>query len=371
MPNINLRDRRNRDARVRAESLGQSATVRYVAGDGSDVKLRHVLKATSEHGLDRLLAGAEGDDAKLAAALVAGDPDVDVERIGMFLTDTSRVYVNAKGDIAYQIQQIEIVRGPSGEEKERRPRRQAEPNTESEIPISWTGRLVKRDEAIRRFVFSSKLQIVHVNGLTYDFLYGMAKELAEADSLMLLGAGKSGKEPLMFRRGSTPYRGFLEGRIDGEKYVLLLHLSKMELKLPAVVDAATATVTQATDAAVTQPATATVPTPEPKTVPVEAPATVQATAAPAPEPAARKPTVADVLAATSDTPPASTAAKNEIADTVATAKAGKQRKSASAVRAKAADPATTNAPSADDAPAKPAAKPRARKPKPATETPST
>jgi hypothetical protein len=27
-----------------------------------------------------------------------------------------------------------------------------------------------------------------------------------------------------------PYRGFLEGRIDGEKYQLLLYLSNMELK---------------------------------------------------------------------------------------------------------------------------------------------
>jgi hypothetical protein len=141
----------------------------------------------------------------------------------------------------------------------------------------------------------------------------MAKELAEADSLMLLGAGKSGKDPLMFRRGSTPYRGFLEGRIDGEKYVLLLHLSKMELKTPAVIDAPAATVTQTADAAA-QLATATVPAPEPKTVPVEAPATVQAKAtepapAPAAEPSGRKPTVADVLAATSGTPSASATAK--------------------------------------------------------------
>jgi hypothetical protein len=35
----------------------------------------------------------------------------------------------------------------------------------------------------------------------------------------------------------TPYRGFLEGRIDGENYILLLHLSNMELKLPATTKA--------------------------------------------------------------------------------------------------------------------------------------
>ena len=86
---------------------------------------------------------------------------------------------------------------------------------------------------MRRFVFASKLQIVHINGLTYDFLYGMAKELAEADSLMMVGGGSKGRDPLVFRRGSVPYRGFLEGRVDGEKYILLLHLSNLELKVPS------------------------------------------------------------------------------------------------------------------------------------------
>ena len=60
----------------------------------------------------------------------------------------------------------------------------------------------------------------------------MAKELADENVLMLLGAGEKGSHPLIFRRGSVPYRGFLEGRIDGEKYILLLHLSNMELQLP-------------------------------------------------------------------------------------------------------------------------------------------
>jgi hypothetical protein len=78
----------------------------------------------------------------------------------------------------------------------------------------------------------SKIQVQHVNGLTYDFLYGIAKELEEKDSLMLVGAGPKSNQPLIFQRGGTPYRGFLEGRTQGEKYMLILHLSNMELKKP-------------------------------------------------------------------------------------------------------------------------------------------
>ena len=62
----------------------------------------------------------------------------------------------------------------------------------------------------------------------------MAKELEEKDSLMVVGAGAKSNQPLILRRGSTPYRGFLEGRTDGEKYCLILHFSNMELKVPAV-----------------------------------------------------------------------------------------------------------------------------------------
>jgi hypothetical protein len=58
----------------------------------------------------------------------------------------------------------------------------------------------------------------------------MAKELHDSDSLMFIGGGKRGNEPLVITQGGEEYRGFLEGRIDGEKYILILHLTNMELK---------------------------------------------------------------------------------------------------------------------------------------------
>ena len=77
-----------------------------------------------------------------------------------------------------------------------------------------------------------KQQLVHVNGLTYDFLYEIAKELEAKQSLLLLGAGPKSNQPLILRRGAAAYRGFLEGRTRGSEYLLLLHLSNIELKAP-------------------------------------------------------------------------------------------------------------------------------------------
>jgi hypothetical protein len=60
----------------------------------------------------------------------------------------------------------------------------------------------------------------------------MARQLEAKDSLMLLGAGPKGNQPLILRRGGSPYRGFLEGRTQGDKYCLILHFSNLELKAP-------------------------------------------------------------------------------------------------------------------------------------------
>ena len=89
-----------------------------------------------------------------------------------------------------------------------------------------------RAELVRRFVIKRTLQIRHDSGITYDYLYKMARELDEAGVVVLLGAGEKGREPLRFSQNSAPYQGFLEGRVDGERYKLLLHLSDMELKRP-------------------------------------------------------------------------------------------------------------------------------------------
>jgi hypothetical protein len=90
--------------------------------------------------------------------------------------------------------------------------------------------MMPRAKVYNKLVFDKKYQLKHVNGLTYDFLYEMAKELSDKDSLMMLGGGKSGKEPLVMNDGGKPYRAFLEGRVKGEKYCLILHLTDQELK---------------------------------------------------------------------------------------------------------------------------------------------
>jgi len=66
----------------------------------------------------------------------------------------------------------------------------------------------------------------------------MAKDLHEKDSLLLVRGGEKGDRPIVMNRGGKAYNAFLEGRVKGDSYCLILHLSNMELKKPKEVAAA-------------------------------------------------------------------------------------------------------------------------------------
>ncbi len=49
-----------------------------------------------------------------------------------------------------------------------------------------------------------------------------------------VGAGPGGRDPIILERNGLPYRGFLEGRVRGDHYLLVLHLTHLELTVPVV-----------------------------------------------------------------------------------------------------------------------------------------
>jgi hypothetical protein len=234
MGSINLSNSKNRDAIVYTSSVSTHLRVRWLDEKGRPTGNVRVIRATLDRDLDPLLAKAGGDLAAVGAALTAGDPEVDLERVGGYLRDTSRVYVSPDQKIVHAVAEWDVLKNPDGSLKDRRPHKAALPNVATETPLRWSGKLLKKSEVWNKYVFAAKLQVVHVNGLTFDFLYEMAKELELKESLLLVGAGPKSGQPLCFRRGGTPYRGFLEGRVQGDSYCLILHLSNMELRAPAV-----------------------------------------------------------------------------------------------------------------------------------------
>ncbi|MEE0984389.1 MAG: hypothetical protein UH687_01925 [Bacteroidaceae bacterium] len=228
MRKINIANDARRDAEVAFGNKGHKETIVYKTTTGSTGRNERRLKATMPT-TEAALLEAYGD--ALAEALVTGDPEVDMERIGLKLEGLKKVYITPQQKVAYGVSLNEHVYLPDGTEKEVRPDSTTTANIALEgVPLRWTGKLIPKDKAMRMFMFKRSYQVQHINGLTFDFLYDMAKKLAEANAMMLVGGGAKGNEPLVMSNGGTPYRAFLEGRVNGESYALILRLTNLELK---------------------------------------------------------------------------------------------------------------------------------------------
>jgi hypothetical protein len=176
--------------------------------------------------------------AATSAQLVDGDPELDLQIAGRLMRDATAVYLDpvaAQPTIATEFKEVEVVFTPDGQEKERRARVFRTANVDTTAPLKIVRRMPVKD-CLTRFVFRGMQQIVHTDGLTFDFLHELAKSLQQSQSMALLGAGPKGAGPLVLRDGGTPFRGFLYGEAEGTgenaRYRLMLLLSDQELKRP-------------------------------------------------------------------------------------------------------------------------------------------
>jgi hypothetical protein len=224
---INIANEQRRDAKVGFEAKPKRNAVTMTLPDDREKQNVQFLKTRTS--LDLLLEQF-GDAAGVKNALCGGDPEIDIEMCGRFIKNTRRIYLTGKNKIAYSVNMAQISYDPAGKEMDRHELSKTPSNVATDMPIKWSGREFPREEVIRRFVFSKKYQLYHTSGITFDFLFNMAQYLASRDTMMFVGGGKKGNEPVILSAGGEPYRGFLEGRVDGATYCLIMHLSSLEMK---------------------------------------------------------------------------------------------------------------------------------------------
>lgn len=89
-----------------------------------------IMKAT--HSIDdSMLLEKWGGPKGLGEAIIKEDPDIDFEKIGMFVSGTRKVYLKPDGQVAYSVELNEVLKNPDGTEKTRRPLGQNEANVSS------------------------------------------------------------------------------------------------------------------------------------------------------------------------------------------------------------------------------------------------
>ncbi len=224
-----ISDDKKRDAQVGMDSPPKATRVHFVSPAGRAVKSERLIRATEGHTYEALKKKFP-DGEPLAKALVDGDPEIDLENVGRRVGDADRVWIDPDGKLVYSARVLQVVYDATGAEKSRTDFVDVTATVTEEAPLPWSGRLFPIEEVVRKFALTRAMQLRHVNGLTFDFLYGIAKTLQEQRKVVLVGSGGKGTNPLIFQTNGTPYRGFLEGRVKDDAYLLVLHLSNLELK---------------------------------------------------------------------------------------------------------------------------------------------
>ncbi len=229
MRSLHIANDARRNATIEVDSVRPEPGPRP-GKDGRPVDFRRYVSA-GEGTLDGDLQAKFG--GPYAQEIIDGDPEIDVEAVGRFIDRTFSVLLDSGGTPLYCSPQIvEVTYAPDGSETGRRAPQDTAPTVDDVVPLRWTGKLMPRAQMARRFAVRRTLRLRHVDGVTYDFLHAMAARLDAEKAVVLMGGGESGKDPVVLNVNGSPYRGFLDGRVDGSRYRLLLHLSNMELKPP-------------------------------------------------------------------------------------------------------------------------------------------
>ena len=228
---VRLADHRGRDATVLLVPIGESVKRRHQDMDGRPVQSVRRVRATGQTCADALFARYPDPD-ELSRSLIDGDPELDVEMTGRVTGPCDRVHIDGEGQVLYAPSVVEVRCGPDGMECERRPLSMRPSNLVTPAPPVWSGVLSPRAEIIKQYALTRAYQVMHTNALEFDFLFCIAAHLDERKALAQIGSGRRGNGPLICERNGPKYRGFLDGKVQGDAMRLVLYLAAFELAAP-------------------------------------------------------------------------------------------------------------------------------------------
>ena len=168
---------------------------------------------------------------QIVEALVKSDPEIDTRLIGKPVRIRSLAYLDEQRKPVCHFRLVEEKLTPEGTVKETRPYKVSESNIELPIQLSPKGSQTTED-LVQKFVLHKIYQVVHLDSLSFDYLFKLCQEI-QGIGFVRVNGGIKGNEPLTLRREGLPSFAYLRGRIDGDKYCCTLHLTHQELRAPA------------------------------------------------------------------------------------------------------------------------------------------
>jgi hypothetical protein len=192
-----------------------------------------IIKSTRKTCISAIEEAADNDSDIVFGNLIGGDPEIDLQQEGRFCGKLHYIYADEKNELVSDVRFEEQIFNADGSLREQRAFNTTEANIQNEtLPIRWTGVTIPVYEAVRRYVFCHTYQLFHTNGLTYSFLFELAKKLHDKREMMFIGGGSGGTDPIVLMKGGKKYRGFMSGKIgySNTTYQLLIHLTEIDLE---------------------------------------------------------------------------------------------------------------------------------------------
>jgi hypothetical protein len=167
--------------------------------------------------------------------LKKADAEINLNEIGKFVNQTAYITVNDDFKPVYDFTLVDVIKKPNGTIKER-PHQKILGNIRGEIPVIITEKLYDPKDLLFNYIFRKSYYITHYDGVTFKFLFDIAKWLSIEKKFVEVEAFNfktKKRDALVLVDGGRKYpRAFLEGIVKGNSYCLLLYLSDQELKLP-------------------------------------------------------------------------------------------------------------------------------------------
>ena len=144
---IHLTNSANRDATI----IGITSPKRektLPAKDGQLLSFKRYIASGERNLHEDLVEKFGGMD--YSEQLIAADPEIDLEVVGRFITETSTVLLDAnKKPIYCAPELLEITYSPDGKEVERKQPVDIASNINDLTPIKWSNRLIPKAEFVR------------------------------------------------------------------------------------------------------------------------------------------------------------------------------------------------------------------------------
>jgi len=226
-------DHRGRDATVLLRPVRVTARHQRQTLEGHPVRHVRRITATANTHPEALMARYP-DPEDLVRALIDGDPELDRQVVGRAAGPCDRAWLDGDGQACLAPVLMEVRYHADGTERERRPVGVRPANLVPAVPPVWSGVLIPRREIVRRVAFTRVYQVVHQDALQFEFLYELAQYLHVREAMVQVGSGRQGRGPLICERHGPSYRGFLDGRINGDAMRVVLYLAASDLTFPEV-----------------------------------------------------------------------------------------------------------------------------------------